>query len=1240
MPGSEAQSSEAGEAVCFTAGPEGAAFGAGVIHAWIAADRKAPRVVSGISTGAITAAAFQRSMMERGHDNSRTEATRWGWFRQYLTDILDRPLDVIWKAIPDPVDLLSPTAPVRDLSRPDVLKEDECVSRYQFWLLTKLGSWISKLTVSIGSIGRLAVLKVRRDEQIPVPFLGRGLAARAWRNVTFNLAFCAILFRLLGSIILHPQFTRTLNRFRYDDAIAEATTAQSIPGWPGFRPLSGWAAWLFGLLLAAFATAIIAIFPLLLVFGHFQWAAAYFVAVASLFAPQYNRTFRARLKEIADRMQPDGRTAPARTRWYSRLFAAAQRNAGIELSLISNYQLKRRIWNRFQDANHPDKLRVRSSGKEETSIVIVAAVLQSLSSSNQQTWARDGAELVEALTAACAIPRFFKPLHVESRHARLWIRKKDQDGLRLKGRSTQEFDLIDGSAVRKNPLPALFNWLQDEEQRSVAEALESGSPEDARIHVIYNVPIEPFDAYDGKEPPDRIDLVEAAQVGMLMRARRDTSTEVLQTNFLSSINCAEKSVRNSAAPRHVKDLAIFADEIAPEREVKFTNPLSPGRDEELALTAQGCRRTLGRLYRVAIARLPSLDGTVDCGDLLRTIAPARKKAQCMGLAEVCGACTGRLRAYPQPPNDAALVQADFGQATKNVRAAIPNLCNVDRPRIVFVASGGVFRGAFHIGLVAAMQVLRITPDLVVGASVGTLMGAALANIRNAGDPVAQHRALAALSDTFLHVDEEVALTVPVKTAVKQLGLRAKRISLSPAKLRKTVRAGTRKDIGYAATGVPPIVIDTLSDLFIIPPRDTILAGSDFIAGRFSKAIFALVVLMRENTLGRLGIRYAVIGTSLLERAARVLLGGTQSGVELAQRQPYLAQNGSGTAIFCTTAFVNQRWPLLLGRDALEPAVKDFNFLYAALSSSAFPGAFSPRQEAEVFPGTGKTTNLFCDGGTFDNLPFIPAIDLLKDGQVEAFRAAQNQDARAFLKHRLDCPDIILSGGFDPPPADEHRPRFESQNDVAARANALGNSVKTQSFIGLSRVSQRRLRDLYHSTEGMTSPDETMAKIMTHSVVAEVVNIVPSSELHINPTFAFSRAVGFQKERVAASIADGCFQTLLNLRIEHGNKSEELKQSLRARGIDPGLGKMHEPGGCPWFQVRCPFVDAAAETKFSSPRASKGCSRIYDSCAADPLHERLFRIEKNSNPGTTGYYPQTQDARPEPDRSDSGAFRPA
>ena len=83
---------------------------------------------------------------------------------------------------------------------------------------------------------------------------------------------------------------------------------------------------------------------------------------------------------------------------------------------------------------------------------------------------------------------------------------------------------------------------------------------------------------------------------------------------------------------------------------------------------------------------------------------------------------------------------------KDVMVELPNLCSNDKPKIVFVASGGEFAGSFHIGMIGAMQALEMTPDLIVGASVGTLMGGALAAIRNSPQESQQYRLLARLTE--------------------------------------------------------------------------------------------------------------------------------------------------------------------------------------------------------------------------------------------------------------------------------------------------------------------------------------------------------------------------------------------------------------------------------------------------------------------------------------------------------------
>src|SRR5205823_7635865 len=97
-----------------------------------------------------------------------------------------------------------------------------------------------------------------------------------------------------------------------------------------------------------------------------------------------------------------------------------------------------------------------------------------------------------------------------------------------------------------------------------------------------------------------------------------------------------------------------------------------------------------------------------------------------GLSEVCRHCTKELHAAVAP--DVPLVAPSFNTHDKNFQAGslvqrFPWLTGIS-PRVVFLLSGGVFRGSFHIGMLGALLAINLKPDMIVGASVGTLMGAA------------------------------------------------------------------------------------------------------------------------------------------------------------------------------------------------------------------------------------------------------------------------------------------------------------------------------------------------------------------------------------------------------------------------------------------------------------------------------------------------------------------------------------
>jgi hypothetical protein len=342
---------------------------------------------------------------------------------------------------------------------------------------------------------------------------------------------------------------------------------------------------------------------------------------------------------------------------------------------------------------------------------------------------------------------------------------------------------------------------------------------------------------------------------------------------------------------------------------------------------------------------------------------------------------------------------------------------------------------------------------------------------------------------------------------------------------------------------------------------------------------------------------------------------------LDRRQPYINSEwkfgDKATEIFCTTAYVNHRWPLLLGRDALTPAAEYFQFLHAALSSSAFPAAFPARHESGVFPGTGIETNLLCDGGMFDNLPFIPAIELLSETQQ--FRFKHSGNPKQFLRERLNAPDLIISGGFDPLPSENPKQTFNSRAEIKARSGALAAAVKTESFVFMSQRVATELQQTVDAADESKEHDVQILTKRTGTVVAGVVNIVPATDLHLNPTFGFSRSLGFDCERVAASIADGCFQTLRELQKQGWKETSEVRRSLEGleinvhrRNLDGKGGGEHGSCACPYFKVSCAFAKAAEEHKHSKDKEeatqkTEDCRHIYQACCKDPVHQKLANV---------------------------------
>jgi predicted acylesterase/phospholipase RssA len=1153
------------DAVCFTAGPAGAFFSAGVIHAHMAADRATPAIVAGISTGAVSAAAMQRTykefIAERDDKNTlasaragRTEAGRWAWLRKYIAELTDKPANIIWDSLPNLTDFFADqNAPnLRDFSLTEKLQVEQMQANRQRFLLTGLGEWFAKLPIRVSTVATALVRFVRYKERYSGNWFLR-LFLLIWSRAV-------LAGHLVWHIVRNPVFV--------NESIFDKTRAMR-------RPLLGWRA--YAVAVAALATV---------------------AAVAALSFLRYWRA--AGLLALAD-------TLAAVVLWKFLpvlLIRPVLASIGFGRSFLNNFPIRWRLHKLFGD----EKLSACPMP-----VLLVTAPLQTLyreagPERSRQLWAKpdSGITCLDAITAAVARPGVWPPWMVGKKGMLEWEPLGPSDPLPAKG----SLDLVDGSAVRQNPLPALLQYLWRNE--STSELLQRKNADGTwpvrpipSIHVIYSVPLSgpPGEGYVREKDANILDVAAVAQE---LALRRDTSLEVEQLKVITRL---EIEVRSAGATSPRLTVAM-ADEIAPPADpavaADFRNPLSPGRDQAFKKIAEGCRRTLETLYAATLAPMSYDQEGVRCGQLLRQIAPKRPWSLDIGtgLPEVCKHCSGRLLPSTRTVEETIPSLTSAGFDNLLVRRLNRAKKMEAQPRIVFVWSGGVFRGSFHIGMIGALTSAKIKPDLIAAASVGTLMGGALASMFSAPNDKDVRDRLSNLVDIFLNVDSKVALTRTLKEASRDLGIRGRRIRISPAMIRRYVLAGTQADAGFAAAAAPPALIDAISSLLGIPLDETRGIASKFIAGLVADAAHQAMLSVKEHTLARLNIEHALLGSSLLEHRVRELIGG--SGVRLDHGQPF---QDAEIAFLATTTNLGAQSQVVLWDRCLEFG-KPFDFIHAALASSAFPAVFAPRRACEVFPGWGRADIRFSDGGMFDNLPFVPAVLALSRVQQEESQGFCGDLAqmKQYVADRHNNPDLFLTGALNANPEDDDRRDgpFDYFNEISARAVTLGDNSKIHSFAKSAQLANKQFRRFHCALNRVAPQFEFKDPDFVRSYVnVTVLPVFPTDKAHLNPTFAFCKSTSMDPKVLLGSIGDGCFQTFRNL----------AKASGTAGALPRSLRRLHEVGRVPALAFApapaahtsgflCPYFTKDAQA-FECPFADAGHPNVYRLCHKDKAHRQLI-----------------------------------
>jgi hypothetical protein len=486
------------------------------------------------------------------------------------------------------------------------------------------------------------------------------------------------------------------------------------------------------------------------------------------------------------------------------------------------------------------------------------------------------------------------------------------------------------------------------------------------------------------------------------------------------------------------------------------------------------------------------------------------------------------------------------------------------------------------------------------------MGAAIANMFNKGGASTLER----LVPLFLEVDQRVALTKRLKTAAREIGVRGRSVNLSPSELLQKIHEGSRADAGFAAVGAPPVLIDAISDLLMVPHRVTSRIAADFVAAHITRAVFNLMGQLKRETIRRLDVEDAIMDVSLLEGAFQsVLFGapGRPAPDAFSQRQPFAE---AGIGFFCTTTDLGSEAAVILGDDTPYPG-KPWDFLECCLASSAFPIVFSPRRESDLFPGSGWFNRRYADGGMFDNLPFLPAIRILATIQAEQ-RAKHFKSALEALRSRSERPDLILVGALDinPEEAVDKNGPFPSILTIGKRASTLRNNVKIRSFEWSAEIVHRQIERAVRSAPASGAHDAFIDGV----VDAGVLPIFPMDQDHLNGTFDCCASMGLESSTVLKSIANGCFQTLRALVDPKGLAGKAL-EGLRAEKRVPMIhwrrSDVAELGECP-FYLMDDSHERDSQTVFKCPFAtSKDTSDVFATCRKDKGQLKTWQREIES-----------------------------
>jgi predicted acylesterase/phospholipase RssA len=453
-----------------------------------------------------------------------------------------------------------------------------------------------------------------------------------------------------------------------------------------------------------------------------------------------------------------------------------------------------------------------------------------------------------------------------------------------------------------------------------------------------------------------------------------------------------------------------------------------------------------------------------------------------------------------------------------------------RPTVSLLFSGGVFRGVFQVGVLNGLNELGIQPDLIAGASVGSITAAMIARAFSMPDDEQRAAQIARIAAVYLSVDRLI-LTDRFADAVRNLTLRAAEMRFSIRQADRVFRKFDHPTFFGFERNARRVVAGIERLLYVTPYQLNDLVRA--LRTRDNRKAIELTMGGVQKFLDRMEIGEEALGAEALRDLVQryVILAGSSDQNMRSFTTDELRQKHGIQFLATTTNLTDGRlevigeWP----ETDEEPGTL---LEQALLASSAFPALFRPRWSWELTSGAPRTAQ-YIDGGVMDNLP------------VDAIARFLHRAGRFNMINKFpETPHLIVAASLqvDAPAysTDFIRRRFKgSWLTLRRRAKQLSYNTKLDAYV----FAENALRDIHNHVQ-QEYPDQQTDR--AKDLVG--IDLLPIKPNWLCGTFGFHPMLGFRREKQARSIAHGCATTLLQF-ADVRWKREEGQRRLRDWGIE-------------------------------------------------------------------------------------------